>query len=360
MQLKNLQLFNFRSHKQKNFTFTKEVTTFVGPNATGKTNILEAVTLLALGKSFRADKDEEMITFEEEFGRISGEVEDESLEVVLTHGTWQGKPVAKKRFVVNGVGKRRKDFMGRLKVVLFEPQDIQLVVGSPGHKRAYLDFVLSQIDWEYDRSLLSYQKGLRQRNKLLSAIAEGKAHENQLEFWNRLLIKNGEILRKKRDEYVTFLNTYCSSAQFREIMDRNLEDIPYFTFIYDPSTISPERLLKYHQAEIASSRTLIGPHRDTFSIFQQNHKKRDLATYGSRGEQRMGVLALKMGELEFITQKTGKRPLLLLDDIFSELDKNHQKMVLNIITKQQTLIATTEVRFIEKPVQTTMELVTLD
>jgi DNA replication and repair protein RecF len=298
-----------------------------------------------------------MITFNEEFGRISGETEDESLEIVLTHGVWQGKKVAQKRFVVSGVGKRRKDFIGKLKVVLFEPQDIQLIVGSPGRKRNYMDFVLSQADWEYDRSLLSYQKGLRQRNKLLTAVAEKKANENQLEFWDRLLIKNGEVIRAKREEFLEYLNRYCKSEEFcKLIYGPSMLDIPKFTFIYDPSVISPARLLKYRQAEIASGRTLVGPHRDNFTVHED---KRDLAMYGSRGEQRMGVLALKLGELEFISLKTQQRPLLLLDDIFSELDTKHQEMVLRIMGKQQTLVTTTENHFIKGEDQDTIEIVHL-
>ena len=339
MKLKDLQLHNFRSYQQKNFTFTKITTVFLGQNAIGKTNILEAVTLLATGKSFRAQKDEEMITFDEEFSRISGEVDGTSLEVVLSRGIWQGKKVAKKRFLVNGVGKRRQDFLSNLRVVLFEPQDIELIIGSPGKRRDYLNFVLSQVDLEYNRSLLSYQKGLRQRNKLLSLIAEKKATISQLEFWNRLLLKNGEIIRQKRDEYLGYLNKRYEAAS---------EEFPSFTFIYQPNVISPQRLITHQEAEIATGITLIGPHRDNFEVFQgvvNQPQGKNLTIYGSRGEQRMAILALKMGELEFITQATGERPLLLLDDIFSELDSHHQEVILTTLKKQQSLITATELPF---------------
>ena len=330
-----------------------------GPNAIGKTNVLEAIVLLALGKSFRTSRDEEMITFEEDFGRISLDSENESLEVALSRGFWQGKRVAKKRFIVNGVGKRRKDFIGRIRIVLFEPQDIEVVVGSPGRKREYLDFVLSQVDLEYDRCLLAYEKGLRQRNKLLSFIAEKKAAPSQLEFWNRLLVKNGGVLQQKREAYIEFLTTFCASSTFKELMGGAAKAVT-FSFMYDPSAISFERLAKYKEAEIAAGRTLVGPHRDSFFIFQHNSAKKDLATYGSRGEQRMGVLALKLGELEFITKKTQERPLLLLDDVFSELDEEHQQMILHLVDKQQTIMTTTEVDAKWKKKLSDMEVIQLD
>lgn len=362
MKLKSLSLNNFRSYSSKSITFKNNVTIFTGPNAIGKTNILEAIVFLALGKSYRAQKNEEAIKFDQEFSRISGEVDEKSLEIVLTHGFYQGKKTNKKRYLINGVGKRRKDFINNLKIVLFQPEDIELVIGSPSHKRHYLDFVLSQIDNEYDRSLLSYQKGLRQRNKLLHLIAEGKATINQLEFWNRLLIKNGEIIRNKRQEFLNFLNTNCHLKNYAEKNHVHPQTLPSFYFKYNPNTITPKRLVQYQTAEIASKNTLIGPHRDKFDIFQyfkDREKQKDISLYGSRGEQRISILTLKLAELEYITQKSDERPLLLLDDIFSELDNSFQHIVLDTVKKQQTIITTTDLDGIKTQDLNNMEIIEL-
>ncbi len=354
MKITSLQLQNFRLYHERTFSFTHEIVAFVGPNAIGKTNLLEALTLLAVGKSFRAHKDEDMIAFGEDFGRVKATIEEDTLEVVLTRGWWQGKRVAKKRFLLNGVGKRRKDFLGTLRVVLFEPQDIELIIGSPGKRRNYLDFVLTQTDWEYVQSLLAYEKGLRQRNKLLALIADSRAKTSQLEFWNRLLVKNGEVIRKKRAAYLEFLTNYCTSYSFKEtIMIPSLQEqgaIPRYVFEYLPSVISEERLYSHQEAEIASKTTLVGPHRDNFILYQSTatniQETKDLELYGSRGEQRMAVLAMKLGELEFMQQKTGERPVLLLDDIFSELDNSHRQVIAKVMTSQQTFLTTTDNTFI--------------
>jgi DNA replication and repair protein RecF len=364
MILKNLQLHNFRVYAQRSFLFKKKTTVFIGENAVGKTNILEAVMLLSRGKSFRASKDEEMILFGEDFARISGEIDDESLEIFLSRGVWQGKKVAKKRFLVNGVAKRRKDFVSRLKAILFEPEDIEIVIGSPGKRRDYLDSVLSQADSEYSRCLLSFEKGLRQRNRLLSLIAEGKAKLLQLEFWDRLLAKNGEIIFRKREAYLEFLNEFCrkeSLEKYIEAMPELAVKLPGFKFEYDPSVISLERITKYRQAELASGKTLIGPHRDDFVIFQltDKDKAKNLATYGSRGEQRTGVLVLKMAELEFLKQKTAEEPILLLDDIFSELDLDHQKIVLVLVDNHQSIITATDLDPVLKTIYQNKEVVKL-
>ena len=354
MYLSSLNLKDFRSYSQKNLEFDKAITVIVGPNAAGKTNILESIVLLSLGRSFRAGKDEEMIHFGQDFGRVSGMVESDSLEVLLTRGIWQGKKVAKKRYLVNGTPKRRKDFVSQLKTVLFEPADLQLITGSPLRRRDFLDFVLSQVDLEYDRSLLSYQKGLRQRNKVLEFIREGRAKLPQLEFWNRLLIKNGDVLRNRREALLEFANLILSQKTNRPI---GWAKLPNYHLVYLPSPISEKRLQEHLNAEIATGNTLIGPHRDDFEIYESNGQgERDLATYGSRGEQRLAALALKLVQLKFIHEKTAELPILLLDDVFSELDQMHDQLVMQMIQGQQTIITTTEIDILKSKETEIIEL----
>jgi len=247
----------------------------------------------------------------------------------------------RKKLILNGVSKRLIDFAGNLKVVLFGPWDLDLVTASPSLRRRFLDSVLSQTDREYRRASLSYEKGLRQRNRLLLRIREeGPPGQRpiraggQLFYWDKLLIKNGDYISQKRQEFIDFVNS-C---------DTMLSNMRYALF-YDKSVISEGRLEQYAEEEVAAATTLVGPHRDDiqFSIFNSQFSKgRDLARYGSRGEQRMGVLWLKLAELAFCEKQTLEKPTLLLDDIFSELDVQHREIVMGICPKQQTIITTTD------------------
>ena len=352
----NLQLMNFRNFGEKTIEFSNGLTIIVGDNGVGKTNILEAVNLLATGKSFKASVEAEMLRYGEEIARISGVVSSRqnveskethttdyilhttNCEAILTVGN-NGWP--KKRLLVNGVPKRLIDFAGNFKTVLFGPWDMDLVTSSPSLRRRFLDTVLSQVDREYRRSILSYEKGLRQRNRLLFRIREEGLSRSQLVFWNQLLIKNGDYILTKRQEFIEFVNSLGKVK---------LE--------YDKSVISEGRLEQYKDAEVAAATTLVGPHRDDF-IFQKINDKQSLAgvagknanakslsAFGSRGEQRMGVLWLKMAELAFIEQQTHEKPTFLLDDIFSELDHEHRKIVLDSIENRQVIMTTADIHTI--------------
>jgi DNA replication and repair protein RecF len=371
-----LSLQNFRSYSEKEFNFLSAMTLVVGPNTSGKTNLLEAIYLLASGRSFRAGIEAEMIAYGGELARVSGlivnkepvalgkegsfgrETEEAELEIVLTNGQVGSQKVAKKRYLVNGVGKRRMDFVGHLRVVLFGPGDLEIIIGSPSVRRNYLDNVLEQVDQDYRRASLSYQKGLRQRNKILEQIRERGRPRSVLFFWNKLLIENGEVITQKREEFINFIN-------------QRKDYLGGLRVIYDRSVISPQRLEKYTDKEIAAGMTLVGPHRDDFRVVGINsdkeksrasldrdlaifgsrgepRKSRDLAVYGSRGEQRMAVFSLKLAELEYAAEEANERPILLLDDIFSELDRAHRARVLEIIPKQQTIITTTDLSLVKK------------
>jgi len=241
------------------------------------------------------------------------------------------------------------DFVGKLKCVLFRPEDIDLVLGSPSNRREYLDGVLEQIDKEYRRSSLAYQKGLRQRNKLLWKIREGEAERKQLLFWNKMLVKNGEIIFKEREKYLMWVNQELRKKQ----SDLRLD--------YDSSRISEKRLEQYSNQEIAAGKTLVGPHRDDFRFIVQRKGKveKDLSIYGSRGEQRMAILGVKLNELEYVSKVTEDRPVLLLDDIFSELDHKHRDKVLRLLVKQQTIITTADKHLIPVKKKKKMKIVEL-
>ena len=351
MRIQKLRLTKFRNFKTKLFKFSPETTVIIGPNASGKTNIIESLFVLSTGKSFRARIEEEMVNYGADLARVKGRVkldgETLDLETILTRGILdisakRKEKVARKKLLINGVSKRLIDFAGRYKVTLFGPEDLELITQTPSLRRRFLDVVLSQVDREYRRTLLSYEKGLRQRNKLLFLLREGSPagrSRSQLLFWDRLLIKNGDYISTKRAEFIDYanLNPTVDSMTFK------LE--------YDKSAISEARLEQYVEEEIAAATTLVGPHRDDFCIKAVNNSKkkfdRDLARFGSRGEQRMGVLWLKLIELSFVEENTGEKPTLLLDDIFSELDDKHRRIVMKATKNQQTIVTTADKHFVK-------------
>jgi DNA replication and repair protein RecF len=353
--LKSLSLQNFRNYSQKEFNFSSGINLVVGSNAVGKTNLLEAIYLLATGRSFRAEVEAEMISYQSQISNLKCQIylgeskNSEALEIILTRGEINGKRVAKKIYKVNGVGRRMIDFVGRLRVVYFGPEDLEIVVDSPARRRDYLDSVLEQVDREYRRASLSYKKGLRQRNKLLEQIRDEGKPRSVLYFWDRLLIENGEVITKKREEFIDFVNQQPSYFEKLEL-------------VYDKSIISPQRLVQYAEEEVLAGATLVGPHRDDVKFQISNSKfqiKRDLSLFGSRGEQRIAVFCLKLAEMEFVTQKTGSRPVLLLDDIFSELDHQRRKHLLEVIPRQQTIITTTDLHLVEPELRKKMAVIKL-
>ncbi len=338
MILTSLTLSHFRSYKKRIFSLSSGTTLVVGENAVGKTNILESVMLLATSKSFRADQDREMIHWGTAMAHITGHVApDIRIEAQITHGELGGHTVPKKRLLVNGVPRRSIDFVGNCRAVLFWPQDLELITDSPSIRRKYLDTVLMQIDREYRRNLVSYERGLRQRNKLLDLIREGTAQRSQLLFWNQLLIKAGGYITNKRQEFIEYLRAFEVSGIRHDIF-------------YDKSIISESRLDQYKEEEVAAKATLVGPHRDDFIVKKVSEKRSqnadqdwmELSKYGSRGEQRLAVLWLKLGELSYIEFCVGSRPMLLLDDIFSELDAKHRAIVFEVTKKQQTIITSAD------------------
>ncbi|MCJ7827529.1 DNA replication and repair protein RecF [Patescibacteria group bacterium] len=331
MRLEKIRLDQFRNFSKKEYEFNSGLNLVVGPNAVGKTNLLEAVFLLATGRSFRGGRSEELITRPKQvLCRVVGWVENGEpveLEVNLSRGEVGGIKMPKKRLLVNKVPRRLIDFSQHLEAVLFRPEDMEIVIGSPSCRRDFLDLVLEASSREYFRVVRSYQKGLRQRNRLLDQIRDGNRDHASLFFWNKLLLENGQKISQAREEFISYVN----------------ERPDYFGDLvveYDQNVISPERLEKYQSREIGAGMTLVGPHRDNLIIKLQagEEEARELAIYGSRGEQRLAVFSLKLAQLEFIAEKKGQRPILLLDDIFSELDQANRELLLAVIPKQQTIL----------------------
>lgn len=340
MILQSLSLQNFRSYKRATFDFSSETTFIIGENTAGKSNLIEAISFLSRGKSFRADKEIQVIRFGSDIARVLGKVTGEDrvqLETVFALLPVQnGERFFQKRYLVNGLPKRRVDFAGQLPSVLFTPEDLEIIIASPSVRRNFLDAVLEQVDREYRIALNAYTKALRQRNALLEFAREtGQRKTEQFSYWDELLIQNGQLITKKREAFIEFIN-----REGKEVMDCVVS--------YGHSRISEERLLQYKEAEAAAAVTLVGPHRDDFSVqISAGKEEKDVRFFGSRGQQRLVILQLKLLQLSYMERHLGERPLLLLDDIFSELDNRHISHVLELVGKQQTIITTTHEEFIQ-------------
>lgn len=348
MYLNSLILQNFRNYSKSEFKFGKNTTLVVGPNTAGKSNVIEAIYFIASARSFRIDHDDQLIKFEKDIARIKAKIDDKDLEVIIARAGVGEHLRPFKKYFVNGVAKRKVDFVGNFFAVLFAPSDLEIIVGAPMKRRDFIDNILIQVDREYRVAISFYEKGLRARNALLHRAKEaGVRNEKEFAYWDNLLIGQGQKITKKREEFIQYI-----ADSKKDILD--------FEIFYDKSVISKDRLLQYKEAEVGAGVTLVGPHRDDFLInLITKADSHDIKFFGSRGQQRLAVLQLKFLELMFIEQRTNERPVLLLDDIFSELDEEHIQLVLKLIPNRQTIITTTHKEFIGNKLLKAMNMVEL-
>jgi len=342
MKLLKLQIENFRNYKEYNYTFEtdSDITVLVGNNGIGKTNFLEAIFMLSLGRSFRTSSKDDLVQWGGEFFRVKGEVfEEESSELEVFYSSF---PARRRNFRVNGVNTVYTKFLGNLVTVLFHPEDLNMLYLSPSMRRDYLDTVLSQTDREYVAALSNYEKVLKQRNRLLSQIREarfqGTADDRlllDLDVWDEELIQYGEIVVSKRRKFVDFLAEGVGQ-HYSEISGTSDK----IKVEYECNVLHNyrERVADRRQLDLIQAKTTRGPHRDDLS-FHINDKRID--GVASRGEFRSLLLAIKLVEIDYIKRVKGYAPLLLLDDVFSELDPDRQKHLMSAISGCQTIITTT-------------------
>lgn len=351
MFLKQLTLQHFRSYKKAQFTFDPHTTVIIGPNAAGKTNLVEAIGLFATGKSFRTAKEIQLVSFEEPVAHLSAEIHDgEDVDTLDITISFSPTGMLLKRYQVNGVPRRRADFATKLSAVLFTPLDLDIVSGQPGDRRRYMDEVLSQTDPEYDRALTLYTKALRQRNALLEFVQKsGRRDAERFAYWDNLLIHNGTIIATKREALINYIN-----AQEKTLFP--------FILTYDKSVISKERLEQYKDAEAGAGVTLVGPQRDDVfiqSFHPVSQELEDVKYFCSRGQQRLVTLELKKAQIFYLKEQLNVQPLLILDDIFSELDGEHIKHVLHMAHQYQTIITTTHKEFVDENLEGTHAVIEL-
>lgn len=329
--LKSLSLTNFRSYKEQSLEFNPAITLIVGPNATGKTNILESLFVLATTKSFRA-KDTELINDAADFYRLEVGFGDD----ILSLGYKGGDDGSAKRAQINNAPRPLRDHVGSLLVVLFEPNDLQLISGTPERRRRYLDFILTQTHSGFLVTLQRYRRTLAQRNALLS---DWSGRDEELFAWDVKLAELAGEIDVKRKELISFINhraepLYASIAGGPEPLKLDYRSLD----AADYTSAFLEQLNQNRARDIGAGFTTIGPHRDDFGI---NFKGSGITSVASRGEMRSVVLALKLAELEYIEHHKGRKPLFLLDDVFSELDNARRKHLIKVLSNYQTIITTT-------------------
>ena len=313
---------------------------FVGDNGQGKTNILEAIYLCSLSKSFRTRQTTDLVGFEEDFSSIKCQAGEKELEVVITVRPSQ------KVLKINGVKKTAADFVGHFKAVFFSPDDLASMSYSPSLRRRYIDVVLTQLHHDYLEALMRYKEACRQRNALLKKIREEEGDESQLEFWDETLAKDACFITEKRAALTEELEKLVN-RHYREIS--TTEDTVKINYLSEVRGVKSQQeftelLKKNHRRDIMTGETKLGPHRDDLQFLLNGH---DMAFFASRGEWRSLVLALKFAEIDLIKDRTGEDPVLLLDDVFSELDAERQKYLFKATGNSQTFVTTTHREFID-------------
>lgn len=331
--LSQLSLTNFRSYSTYTVKLDPHLTVVVGPNATGKTNLLEAVFVLATTKSFRA-KDAELIHHDHDFYRITARTTDGEIGL----GYQKTAQSTEKRAYLEGAKQPLIRHLTQFKVVLFEPNDTQLVLGSPDRRRRYLDFILTQTDPNYLSLTHRYRRVLQQRNRLLS---DWSGDTSELFAWNIKLAELAADIDAARRQVVDHINNLAEEGYAKIAGHSEAVKLSYIGTA-DPIDYPSHfiRLLEANQArDLGAGFTTIGPHRDDMEI---NFKNADITTVASRGEIRTVVLTLKLAELTYIKQRTGIAPILLLDDVYSELDDQRRTLLSQAFEGHQVIITTTD------------------
>ncbi len=376
MYLTRLSLINFRNYTRLSLDTPRRLLVLQGANAQGKTNVLEAIYYLAAARSPYANSDAQLVNWLAErddlpHARVEAEIVRGTtmvrIEIVLTRN---GKDQARyrKHVRINGVDKRATDLWGLANIVLFVPQDISLVDGAPSGRRRYIDAMLCQIDTRYCRALRQYGRVLEQRNSLLRQLRERGDASGQLLFWDERLAEHGAQVMARRQQAVLDLEGIAQSIhrdlsggrerlrlryapsfnpskpeQSDQQLLLGLDLPPPISVPQEPESIAEAFLARLHSSrrdEIRRGMTLIGPHRDDLRFLDGQI---DLRAYGSRGQQRTAVLATKLAEVDLMARSTGEQPILLLDEVMSELDADRRRYLCDRISRaEQCLVTTTD------------------
>lgn len=334
MLLKSLWLASFRSHQESVFRFSDSINLILGKNGSGKTNILEAIYVLSTGKTFLPHSLGELIKWGSDSSTAMGKTSENKLEVQLFKKP--GKNTISRNFKLDEALKPRQKYLGSLKCVVFQPDDLRLITGSPTRRRDYLDDILCPLHWQYQQALTSYHKALKHRNELLDLIFLAKSQPDELHFWDSELIKSSQIICNYRQSFISSANLFFASSANPEIQILKLN--------YSSIPVTAPALTNSYPLDLRRGSTQLGPHREDFSFHSDlfNTPDTNLLHWASRGQERLAVLALKLAEINYIKTTFNQSPVLLLDDIFSELDPEHRQLVIDICSSHQSFITSAE------------------
>ena len=334
MIIKSLELVDYRNYENLNIEFDPGTNILFGDNAQGKTNILEAIYLSATTKSHKGSKDKEIINFDKEEAHIRTIVTKENIDTRVDMHLRSSKS---KGIAIDGTKiKKAADLLGLINVVFFSPEDLSIIKNGPGERRRFADMELCQLDSFYLYNLNNYNKIINQRNKLLKDIYFNPGLRETLNIWDSQLVSFGSKIIERRKTFADQLSNIIKDYHSR--LSGGKEDI---VINYEPNVSIEEYSTKMAQSQerdISSKMTQVGPHRDDFSFIVNGI---DIRKYGSQGQQRTAALSLKLSEIELVKKITNDTPILLLDDVLSELDSNRQNYLLDSIGDIQTIITCT-------------------
>lgn len=334
MWIKKININNFRNYLKQEIKLEENINLFFGENAQGKTNIIEAIFLSSMGKSFRAKKDKEMIKLETEKAEVEIEYQksDRDGKIKIEIGN-------RKNIYLNGIKlKKLSELLGNINIVIFTPDDIQILKGVPQNRRRFLDIMISQLKPNYMYAINLYSNVLEQRNNYLRQIREENKDENLLDIWDEKLAEYAITIYKYRNEYMNKVKEKIKKIH-AEITNQKEE----IEIEYNSECKTKDEYLKLlkerRKLDIIKGFTTKGIHRDDFVIYID---KKPISIYGSQGQNRTAILSLKLAELNIVKEEIGENPILLLDDFMSELDEKRIKSFLEKIENTQVIITCTE------------------
>jgi DNA replication and repair protein RecF len=331
MLLQKLVLNRFRNCERGVFEFNPRLSVIVGENAQGKTNLLEAIYFVIHGTGFRESREEELIQVGETTSTVEGRFLDGKHTFDFKVQLIKKNSVTEKTYFIQKAKKRHLQYVQQqTKAVLFAPEQIEIITGSPDIRRGYFNKIISQYDPEYKKRVLNLESALRRRNKILEHSRDATKLQEELGFWNTYIIEQSSFITRRREEYITFLNSH-----------RRL-DHKEFEVRYHKNEATIDRFEEVFEKEKHIRKTLIGPQKDEFSFLVKLPFEKNVQHYGSRSEQRMTVFWLKINELLYCEEILERKPVVLLDDVFSEFDKANKKLILSLIQSYQTVLTTTE------------------
>ena len=348
MRIKKLKVENFRNLENLDIEFSEGVNIIYGNNAQGKTNIIESIYIFSFGKSFRANKDMELLKFDKEYFLSNIEIMKKDRELEMDFGF--DKISNKKMIKVNGViQKKISDIIGKLNVVVFKPEDIKIVTDSPSIRRKYIDYLISSISKSYLENITKYKKVMEERNNLLKEIKlrlKGSKNldetdSNFLDVYDKLLSKLNWEIYNERKRVIEKLNNYIYDIHLKlteNYINNEKLHIKYVSNVAEDIEKMYNNLNKSRLNDINKGYTSLGIHRDDYII---SINSLDVSIYGSQGQKKSSIISLKLSELKVIEEVIGEKPVLLLDDYMSELDEKRRLKFLDIIEDIQIIITTT-------------------